>query len=62
MTLGRGAVLCWRLVQTVALIAYCGCGMLRCRPGQPVDLVTGNFWGCGGGGGGVDLTLKRLKL
>ena len=43
MTLGRGAVLCWRLVQTVALIAYCGCGMLRGRPGRPVDLVTGNF-------------------
>ena len=51
MTLGRGAVLCWRLVQTVALIAYCGCGMLRGRPGRPVDLVTGNF----GAVGGVDL-------
>ena len=43
-TLGRGGVedLCWRLVQTVALIAYCGCGMLRGRPGRPVDLVMGN--------------------
>ena len=48
MTLGRGAVLCWRLVQTVALIAYCGCGMLRGRPGRPVDLVTGNFGAVGG--------------
>ena len=26
MTLGRGGVLCWWLVQLVVLIAYCGCG------------------------------------
>ena len=26
MTFGRGAVLCWQLVHSVALIAYCGCG------------------------------------
>ena len=50
MTFGRGAVLCWQLVQMVALIAYCGCGMLRGQPGRPVDLVMGNF-----GAVGVDL-------
>ena len=57
MTLRRGAVLCWRLVQTVALIAYCGCGMLRGRPGRPVDLVTGNF---GDYGGLMDLNIRAI--
>ena len=43
MILRREAVLAWRLVQTVALIAYCSCGMLRGRLGRPVDLVAENF-------------------
>ena len=41
MTLGRGGVLCWRLVQSVALIAFCGCGRGG-QLGRPVDLVMGN--------------------
>ena len=57
MTLRRGAVLCWRLVQAVALITYCGCGVLRGRPGRPVDLVTGNF---GDYGGLMDLNIRAI--
>ena len=45
MTLGRGGVLCWRLVQSVVLIAYCGC----CRgPTGATSRLGYGEWGCDG--------------
>ena len=51
MTLGRGGVLCWRLVQSVVLIAYCGCGR-GADWGDQSTWLRGIF---GAVGGGVDL-------